>query len=338
MKLYGAIDLHSSNNYLAVTDQNDKRLYGRRLPNRLDVVSDVLEPFKEDLAGIVVESTFNWYWLVDGLQEKGYRVHLANPSAVKQYEGLKHADDKWDAFWLCHLLRLGILPTGYIYPKEARPVRDLLRRRVLFVRHRTSHILSTQSMIERVVGKHLSAREIEKLDGEAIGQLFHQPQSELAVKSNIAAIQFYNTQIRELEKEVLDQVKLRDDFNMLLTIPGIGKILGLTIMLEVGDIGRFPTVGDYCSYCRCVKAVRLSNGKKKGDNNHKNGNKYLSWAYVEAAHFAKRFCPEALMFYHRKLAKRNEAVAVKALSSKLARASYYLMRDRVPFDVKKLFR
>ena len=109
-------------------------------------------------------------------------------------------------------------------------------------------------------------------------------------------------------------------------------------MLEVGDIGRFATVGDYCSYCRCVNAVRLSNGKKKGENNRKNGNKYLSWAYVEAAHFARRFCVEAQMFYQRKLAKRNEPVAVKALSSKIARASFYLMPDCVPFDVKKLFR
>jgi transposase len=338
MKLYGAIDLHSRNNYLAVTEENDKRLYGRRLPNRPDVIFEALEPYKKDLAGIAVESTFNWYWLVDGLQEQGYTVQLVNPSAVKQYEGLKHADDKWDAFWLCHLLRLGILPTGYIYPKETRPVRDLLRRRVLFVRHRTSHILSTQSMFERVVGKHLSVTDINNLDWQEIEQLFCQPQLELAVKSNIATIQFFNKQIKEIEKEVLDQVKFRDEFDMLLTIPGIGKILGLTIMLEVGDIGRFTTVGDYCSYCRCVKAVRLSDGKKKGDNNRKNGNKYLSWAYVEAAQFARRYCVEAQMFYHRKLAKRNEAVAVKALSSKLARASYYLMRDRVPFDVKKLFR
>jgi len=193
-------------------------------------------------------------------------------------------------------------------------------------------------MIERMAGKHLSAREINKLDWEAIEELFHQPQVEFAARSNIAAIQFYNTQIKEIEKEVLQQAGLRDEFDMLLTIPGIGKILGLTIMLEVGDIYRFATVGDYCSYCRCVKAVRLSDGKKKGDNNRKNGNKYLSWAYVEAAHFARRFCPEAQIFYHRKLAKRNEAVAVKALSSKIARASYYLMRERVPFDVTKLFR
>jgi len=86
----------------------------------------------------VVESTYNWYWLVDGLQEEGYKVHLANPSAIKQYEGLKHTDDKWDSFWLAHMKRLNILPEGYIYPKEELPVRDILRRRLLFVQQRTA--------------------------------------------------------------------------------------------------------------------------------------------------------------------------------------------------------
>ena len=118
---------------------------------------------------------------------------------------------------------------------------------------------------------------------------------------------------------------------------GIGKILPLTIMLEVGDIGRFLKVGNYCSYCRCVKSQRLSNGKKKGENNRKNGNRYLAWAYVEAAHFAVRYCKGAQRFYQRKKAKTNGALATKALANKLARASYYIIRDQVTFDENKLF-
>ena len=108
---------------------------------------------------------------------------------------------------------------------------------------------------------------------------------------------------------------MRKEFEMLLTIPGIGNILGLTIMLEVGDIGRFLKVGDYSSYCRCVESKRLSNGKKKGENNKKNGNKYLSWAYVEAANFSRRYCPRAQSFYQKKVAKKNEAIATKALAN-----------------------
>lgn len=120
MKAYAGIDLHSSNNFIGIIDETDKRLYSKRHENRVDVVLKVLRPFKRNLQGIVVESTYNWYWLVDGLKEKGYKVHLANPSAIKQYEGLKHTDDQWDSFWLAHLLRLNILPEGYIYPKEQR--------------------------------------------------------------------------------------------------------------------------------------------------------------------------------------------------------------------------
>jgi transposase len=114
MEAYAGVDLHSSNNYTAVIDNREQRLYGKRLSNRMDTVLLALDPFKETLEGIVVESTYNWYWLVDGLQEHGYKVHLANPSAIKQYEGLKHTDDKWDSFWLAQMLRLNILPEGYI--------------------------------------------------------------------------------------------------------------------------------------------------------------------------------------------------------------------------------
>lgn len=338
MEAYAGIDLHSSNNFTAVINEQDRRLYGKKLPNKLNAVLSALSPFKETLRGVVVESTYNWYWLVDGLQEHGYQVHLANPSAIKQYEGLKHTDDRWDSFWLAHMLRLNILPEGYIYPKEERPVRDLLRRRLLFVRHRTSHILSLQSMITRHLATSMSCRAIKGLSGEDAERLFDSAFLVLAAKSNISTIGFLTEKIKRIEKEVRSVVKLREEFKRLLTMPGIGDILALTIMLEVGDIQRFAKVGDYSSYCRCVKSERLSDGKKKDENNKRNGNRYLAWAYVEAANFAIRYCLEAQRFYQRKMAKANRIVAIKALSNKLARASYYIMRDRVPYEGKKLFR
>ena len=252
MDTYAGIDLHSSNSFVGVINSKDKRLYGKRLPNRLENVLLALEPFKDSLEGVVVESTFNWYWLVDGLQEHGYAVHLANPSAIQQYEGLKHTDDKWDSFWLAHMYRLGILPEGYIYPKEHRAVRDLLRRRLLFVKHSTSHILSLQSTISRNLGLRMSGREIKKLKPEDIGGMFDCPNLVLMANNSLAAINFLKKIILDIEKKVKSQVKMRKEFLMLLTIPGIGNILGLTINLEVGDIGRFPAAGDYSSYCRCV--------------------------------------------------------------------------------------
>jgi len=337
MKAYAGIDLHSSNNFTAVIDDQDQRLYGRRLPNTMDAVVSALQPFREHLKGVVVESTFNWYWLVDGLQAHGYKLHLANPSAIKQYEGLKHTDDKWDSFWLAHMLRLNILPEGYIYPKEERPVRDLLRRRLMFVRHRTSHLLSLQSMVSRNCGTRISGNAIKRLESGDAALLFDHPQLVASAKNSIATIHFLTNRIKDIEQEVSSRVMLRNEFASLRTITGIGEILALTIMLEVGDITRFARVGNYSSYCRCVKAERLSGGKKKDKNNRKNGNKYLAWAYVEAANFAIRFSPYAQAFYQRKKAKTNGIVAIKALSNKLARASYYIMRDRVPYDPEKLF-
>ena len=263
METYAGIDLHSSNNYIGIINEQDQRLYGKRIPNELGRVLMALAPFKNTLKGVVVESTYNWYWLVDGLQKHGYKLHLANPSAIKQYEGLKHTDDKWDAFWLAHMRRLNILPEGYIYPKEERPVRDLLRRRLLFVRHRTSHILSLQSMITRNLGLKMSGNAIKKLKGEEVEGMFDSSNLVFMANNNIATIQFLKKIIKDIEKEVKSQVKLRKEFKMLLTITGIGNILGLTIMLEVGDINRFAKVGDYSSYCRCVIRLRRTNGKKK---------------------------------------------------------------------------
>jgi len=162
MKLYCGIDLHSNNHYISIIDEQNTRLKEKRISNDLSKTFALLEPYKPDLQGIAVESTFNWYWLVDGLMDAGYPLFLVNTSAVKQYEGLKHTDDQSDAFWLAHLMQLGILPTGYIYPKEQRSLRDLLRKRMQMVQCRTSHIISAQAQYWRSTGTRLRSQDIKK--------------------------------------------------------------------------------------------------------------------------------------------------------------------------------
>ena len=135
MKLYGGIDLHSNNSVVAVIDEQDRIVFQKRIANELQRIVFALAAFKQHLVGVVVESTFNGYWLVGGLMFAGYRVHLANPAAIEQYSGLKYTADEHDARWLAHLLRLRILREGYIYPREARAVRDLMRRRIQLVPH-----------------------------------------------------------------------------------------------------------------------------------------------------------------------------------------------------------
>jgi transposase len=337
MKLYAAIDLHSANNVTVVIDEQDRVVYQKRLPNDLALILKELSVYQCELQGIVVESTYNWYWLVDGLMEQGYKMHLANTAAIQQYEGLKYTDDHSDARWLAHLLRLGVLPQGYIYPKAERPVRDLLRKRSQLVRQRTTNLLSIQNLMTRNTGESLSTNQIKGLDVQQVDELLPNGDLALAVKANLSVMCSADEQTEILERTVTQRVKLRPQFCFLKTVPGIGQILALTIMLETGDIRRFASVGNFASYCRCVGSQKISNGKRKGKGNTKNGNKYLAWAFVEAANFAIRFNSKIKSFYQRKKAKTKVVVAIKAVAHKLCRACYYIMRDRVPFDITKAF-
>jgi transposase len=336
--LYAGSDLHSNNNFLGIIDEQGKKVFKKRLPNDPGVVLENLEPFRKKMVGIVVESTYNWYWLVDALMDKGYQVHLANPAAIKQYPGLKHADDQHDAFWLAEMLRLGILPEGYIYPKEDRPIRDLLRKRGHLVRLRTSLILSLQNIITRNCGYNLDGNKIKRLRVNEVSPIL-EGQEDLALSGLVSkeTIDFLTRQITLVENFVQDKVKVKDQYKYLQTIYGVGKILSLTIMLETGPVERFTKVGNYTSYCRKVPTQWTSNNKTKGKGNKKNGNKYLAWAFSEAAELARRFDNPARAYYNKKLAKTNFMVAHTALAHKLARAAYYVMRDQVPFDSGKVF-
>jgi len=309
MKLYSAIDLHSNNHYLTIIDEQDKRLVEKRLPNDLSNTLKVLAPYKSRITAIAVESTFNWYWLVDGLMEAGYSLKLVNTSKVKQYEGLKHTDDKDDAFWLAHLMRLGILPAGYIYPKEQRGVRDLLRERRRLVQQRAQNVITTQSTIWRNTGHRVPAKAIRG-ESEIKWPKLADENISLGVDAHRATIQVLNSQINLIERRVLKMVRSKPEYTMLLTVSGIGPILAWTILLETGELSRFENVGQFASYCRCVESKRISNEKKKGTNNAKNGNRYLAWAFYEAAHFAIQFLPPAKRFYERKATQRNEILAV----------------------------
>jgi transposase len=339
MSLYGGIDLHANNSVVVLINEQDEVLYRKRLSNELSTILEQVAPYQTTLKGLVVESTYHWYWLVDGLMEAGYRVHLANPAAIQQYDGLKSTDDHADARWLAHLLRLGVLPEGYIYPKAARAVRDLLRKRAHLVRQHTANGLSVQNILVRNTGTRFSLKRIRELTKQELEGVLPETAHVLAITSSLAVLDCLSHQIKALEKSVHQRLHHTPAYEQLLTVKGIGPILAQTITLETGDIHRFPTVGHYASYCRCVASTKISNGKRKGQGNVKNGNPYLGWAYMEATQFALRFHPSAQRFYQRKLAKshNNTPLARKTVAHKLARACYYIMRDLVPFDAMKAF-
>jgi transposase len=243
-----------------------------------------------------------------------------------------YTDDHSDARWLAHLLRLELLPEGHIYPRAERPVRDLLRKRSQLVRHRTIHLLSIQNLLTRNTGSSLSAKRVKGLDVQQVDELLPDGDLALAVKANLSVMLSADEQVELLEQTVTQRVKLRPQFSYLKTVPGIGEIFALTIMLETGDIGRFPSVGNYASYCRCVGSQKISNGKKKGQGNTKNGNKYLAWAFVEAAHFAIQYNSKIKSYSQRKKAKTKAVVAIKAVAHKLCSVSSYYSQTLSPED------
>jgi transposase len=259
--LFAGLDLHARNVYCAVKDSSGAPLMRKRLPNDLPQIVQTLEPFRAQLKAVAVESTFNWYWLVDGLQAAGFPVRLANPAKMDAYSGLKRTDDESDALWLAEMLRLGILPEGYIYPKEARPVRDMLRRRLLVARQATQTVLSLQAMVTRHTGATVSGAKVEKWTLKEVKETFADPYSQQTAEAMLELLGEQRRIQHHLEKQVLEKVKLCGRWEKLLSLPGVGNILGITIMLETGPIERFASAGQYASYCRTVDSRCDSDGK-----------------------------------------------------------------------------
>ena len=336
-KLIAGMDLHSNNVVIGLMDVDGKRVAHQKVECRLSEVVKFLVPYRKRLEQIAVESTYNWYWLVDGLQALRYPVVLANPAGMQQYSGIKHADDTNDAFFLAELLRLKILPTGYIYDPQLRPVRDLLRRRLTLVHQRTALMLSFKSLYTRTTGQEMTLSRLKELAIKEAQDLYDHPANQLIAGMQIKHIEQLTESIEKVEKAVLDCARELPFYSKLTTLPGVGRILGMTITMEVGEINRFAEPGRFASYCRTVEAKRTSNSKKKGENNSKCGNKYLAWAFVEGANFARRYDAHCRKWSDRKVAKTSNVIATKALACKLAKAAWHVMAEGTDYDSQRMF-
>jgi transposase len=334
--LYCGADLHANNVFLTLCDQTGKRVMERRVKANLQAVNAALDPYWTRIERVAVESTYNWYWLVDGLRAQGRDVRLANPAKMEQYSGLKVGDDASDAGWIAEQMRLGILAESYIYPREVRPIRDALRRRMLIVRQRTQSLLSLEALFARHGLEWPSAAKLKSWTREDLKALKLDAFTELQAESLLELVRKQDGLAQWIESAVLKAVKPKAEFQRLQQVPGIGPVLGMVVALESGAFTRFASAGDYASYCRMVKSERSSNGKKKGENNRKNGNRYLSWAFAEAAVYAVRFYPKIAAWYERKKRRRNVPVAMRALSCKLAKAAWHVMGGK-DFEEAMLF-
>jgi len=330
---YAGIDLHKDNSFVVIANQEGDRIFQKRLPNDLRLIVGCLQECGP-IQSVAVESTYNHYWLTDGLMDAGYQVLLANPSGMKPYSGLKHRDDRSDAGFLADLQRLDILPTGHLYDRKLRGLRDLLRQRSRWVRAKTSIVQSLQGRVSRCVGLNLSTSELLR---SSLPDLKDEYQ-DLAAHSQVQMIQCLQEQIRLLETRVEGQLQEDPVYRHLTAIAGIGLVLASTICLESGDLSRFRRLGRYASYARVVKAESVSNNKRKGKGNRRSGNAYLGWAYHEAAYCMHRCQPRVQEYRRRQLAKgKKPRVVWSTMAHKICSGFYYVMRDGVEFSPARLF-
>jgi transposase len=341
MKFYCGLDLSARDCYVCVIDDNLSILVREKVKNELPRIIALIEPFRENLQ-IVVESTFNWYWLVDGLQERGFDVCLAHTLGLYMITGAKVKTDRRDAFALAKLLKAGVIPKAYIYPKGTRPTRDLLRRRSTLIKLRAEEYGSLRRLLLREGILEHSRNEIKHTIEEDLQEWFQHPMIKLHARFQLERINLFTKQITELESTILANAKKRSEYKLLITVPGIWKILAITIMYEVGEISRFKDARHFSSYCRVVSGVAQSGSSSRRGRGSKQGNPYLKCAFSQAATFAVRYYPKIRSCFDRHLSRHRgrarKLIAYNIIAHKIAQAVYCVLRDGTKYREELMFR
>ena len=335
------IDLHARQMYVCLLDRDGtKRVHTNIKDNDFAYFLKLVAPYRHDLT-VCCECMFGWYWLADACQAAGLPFVLAHALYLKAIHGGKNKNDRIDSEKLAHLLRTNLIPPAYVYPAAKRPLRALLRQRLFFVWQRAQLLarIHSHQLAHNRTPIRQTRRSRDPWEQQLLAAEDH-PLRQLALKNDLALIGHFDHQIGQLEEELQRQAKkfAARDYALLQTVPGIGEHLGLTILCEIGDIERFPTVKDFLSYSRLVKGTVASAGKIKGLRGAKLGNPYLRWAFGEAAVIAKRD-PTLMGPLAQRLEARmngNKFKANTVLAIKLARAVYYMLRSKTVFDPDRL--
>ncbi len=332
---YCGIDLHANSMHVCVVDQAGKKPLHKNFDTKTpEAFLLALAPFRKSDLIIGCESTFNWYWLADLCTAQKLPFLLGHALYLKAIHGGKTKTDRIDSEKLALLLRGGNFPTAYVYPAELRDTRDLLRRRCTIVRRRAATITHVQ-MINHQQNLPAFEKSISyKSNRIGIADRFEGDSLQRMVSLDVDLIDFYDKQIQQLDLYLEQHAKLDDPdtFFRLQSIPGVGRILAMTMLYEIHDIKRFPAVGDFLSYSRLVKGTNSSAGKNYKPTGSKIGNPHLKWAFSEAITLLKRECPQAKNFAARIDKKHNKARANTLLAIKLGRAVYWMWRRKAAFN------
>ena len=339
-RFYCGVDLHARTLSLCVLDSAGQTALARTLAAGPDDFLQAVAPFRDGLA-VACECMFAWYWLADLCAAQGIPFVLGHALYMKAIHGGKAKTDKIDAHKIAVLLRGGMLPQAYVYPKGMRETRDLLRRRTFLVRRRAEalvHLTNTNSQYNQppFAKKLAYAANRAELD---LAQRFRDPSVRKNVEVDLALIDAYDRHVGELELYLVRTAKVDDPqaFHRLRSVPGIGKVLALILLYEIHDVRRFDEVGQFLSYARLVRCVHESAGKKQGTGGHKIGNAHLKWAFGEAACLFLRESEQAKKWLARREKKHGKARALATLAARLGRTVYHLLRKQEVFDAKRFF-
>jgi transposase len=335
-KFYCGIDLHAKKMYLCILDENGEIKLHRNIETNRKAFLETIQPFRKDVA-IAVECMFTWYWIADLCTQENIPFVLGHALYMKAIHGGKAKNDKIDSHKIAVLLRGGMIPQAYVYPKKMRSTRDLLRRRNHLKNKRAelfAHIQNTRSQYNLPDTLGCIAKPQNR---EGVVERFDDPSVQKMVATDLSVIKAYDPIIAKMERDIINSAKHHDPVShaLLNTVPGIGKILSLVILYEVENIKRFPRVQDFVSYSRLVKSAKESNGKKYGSSGKKIGNAHLKWAFSEAAVLFLKGNDQGKKYLDRLANKHGKGKALSILAHKLGRAVYFMLKNRKPFDQDK---
>jgi len=341
MRFYCGIDLHARTSQICVIDDEVRKVLERKkVPNELPVVLGLLEPFAKGLS-VVVESTFNWYWLVDGLQEAGYDVTLAHTYGMYAITKAKVKTDRRDAFRLARLLRAGEIHPAYIYPRATRPLRGLVRQRTKLVSLRAREYSALRLRLYQHGFLDHSRKSARTVTEEELNAFFDHPATAHLVHQERERISLLSRQIHELETRILEVAETLPDYKRLRGVPGLGDALAAIVYFETGDINRFPSAGHYSSYCRLVPGTADSDGRSRRGRAPKRGNPHLKSAYTQAAQYAARYQPRIRRHYDRQVARHpgrgSKLIATNIIGHKLATGVYHILKEGTEYQERLLF-
>ena len=333
---YCGIDLHTRTMYVCILDATGQVLVHQNLPAKPEAFLEVVAPYREDLV-VACECIFTWYWLADLCAREGIRFVLGHALFMKAIHGGKAKNDKIDAHKIAVLLRGGMLPQAYVYPAGMRATRDLLRRRLHLVRKRGQLLAHIQMTHHTYNLPALGKRIAYPSNREGLAEHFEDRVVRKSIAVDLGLLERYDALLTDLELYLVHQAKQHEPqgFQLLRSIPGIGKVLAMTILYEIHDIRRFERVQEFASYARLVRCAKESAGKKLGTSGAKMGNVHLKWAFSEAAVLFVRHCAEGKRMLARWEKKHGKGKALSILAHKLGRAAYYVLLREKAFDLER---